>query len=614
MLPAVAHVVLKARLHKVEKSGNLHLVVAQPPPQNDALRDRLRRIGTPAHWHQDTWEWSYPLTVAAVLALRDVAKEFGLGIEYSPDLVEFARQQEQLDEYEQRVRLSIEKAIRTQEPLPQYPTNTLSDTKKPMRHQQVSYHWGLRTSSLVLAHDPGLGKSRSAIDIMGGWYRERLISPMQNVWLPQQGRWGVKGGVLVVTPKVMLRTWQEEMLQWQGATGVELAGTKEKKLKMAGTVAHAHIVNYESLRNVEGNEYSAIIADELHRLANHSQQTERMLRLAFTARFRIGLTGTLVSNSLESVFYQMLFIDGGRSLGASKTAFLEQYFNQETVAPGVTKKEPKEGALAAVSSRISRCAYFLKKEEVIELGDLPPKTHVPLRLEMSVQQRKYYNDLKKEAIAYIQDLEVTAEQAAAKVMKLRQVCQGFVMDETGQSRSFSNSKIDVLLDMLKTKLWGRKVAVWCTFTHEVDTLCRTLQAAGIGYVRLDGTVTNKKTRDQALKLWNTEPRIQVFVGQIQMGIGITLHANECQVPCYDCVYMSVDWSYTNWVQSQDRIHRIGQKFACTYTYLLAEDSVDWQIYQALRAKEGTAQAVHRQGKDFFLALLTEDTPNLAAAA
>jgi SNF2 family DNA or RNA helicase len=130
-------------------------------------------------------------------------------------------------------------------------------------------------------------------------------------------------------------------------------------------------------------------------------------------------------------------------------------------------------------------------------------------------------------------------------------------------------------------------------------------------VRLDGSV-NKKQRDEGLRLWNNEPAVRVFVGQIQVGVGITLHANECVVPCYDCIYLGVDYSYINWIQSQDRIHRIGQKFACNYTYLLTSDGVDENIYRSLQSKSRTAGAVHKQGKEFFRSLLMNDTPNLAA--
>lgn len=601
---------LRAYLHRA-KSGNIHLRVQQfPESYSDDMRDRLHRVGTPANWDASRWEWDYPLTAAAVVTLQRVADESGCQIQWSDDLVQFATEQNKIEEYEKSVRLAMEKVLKDKPQLPGYITNTVNGTKPPLYHQQVAYHWGIRSSGLLLAHSPGLGKTRSAIDISRGWLDLGIVRPMQQFWGAAQGRWCVKGGILIVSPKQMLRTWSVELKLWQSMTGLEIAGHRRSvKMEKAGMIAHAHIVNYESLNVVLGNEYDAVIADESHRLSRHSLQTRNVLELVQRSKRRLALTGTPITNSLESAFYPMLILDGGRSLGASKTAFLERYFTSETVGPGITKNTPKENALVEVSAAMSRCTYFLKKEDAIAL---PPKLHTPIYLEMTPDQAKYYKSLKDEAITYIQDSTVTLDQAAARMMKLRQVCQGFVLDDGGHGKQFSGAKTEALMDMLQDKLAGRKTVVWGIFTSEIDSLCELLKKANIGYVRMDGTITSKRARDEALAYWNNDPRITVFIGQIQMGVGITLHANECVVPCYDCIYMGVDHSYVNWVQSSDRIHRLGQNFACNYSYLLTADGVDAKIYKSLLMKENTANAVYKTGKDFFLSLLRDDTPNLAA--
>ena len=601
---------LRAYLHRA-KSGNIHLRVQQfPESYSDDMRDRLHRVGTPANWDASRWEWDYPLTAAAVVTLQRVADECGCQIQWSDDLVQFATEQNKIEEYERSVRLAMEKVLKDRPQLPGYITNTFNGTKNPLYHQQVAFHWGIRSSGLLLAHDPGLGKTRSAIDIARGWLDLGIVRPMQQFWLAEQNRWGVSGGILVVCPNQMQRTWQKEFEAWQSMTALEIVGHKRavKTLK-AGMIAHAHIINYESLSVVLGNKYDAVIFDEAHKCANHSAQTTNVLELAQATKRRLALTGTPITNSLESAFYPMLILDGGRSLGASKVAFLERYFTSETVGPGRTKNIPKENAVNEVSAAMARCTYFLKKQDAI---DLPPKTHTPIYLEMSPDQARYYKSLKQETITYIQDSTVTLDQAAARMMKLRQVCQGFVFDDNGVEKQFNSSKIDALMDMLTDKLAGRKVVIWGIFTPEITRLCRMIQERNLGYVRLDGTVTSKKARDLALGYWNNDPRVTDFVGQIQMGVGVTLHANECSVPCYDCVYLGIDYSFTNWTQSQDRIHRIGQAYPCNYTYLLTQDGIDATIYKALLAKQSMANAVYRNGKDFFLSLLRDDTPGLAA--
>ena len=631
---------LHAYLHTAQ-SGNLHLRVrmASGVDFNDALREAFRRVGSPATFSPKgaPFTWDYPLTAAAVVTLQRIAAEHQLPIDWSADLQQFAEEQAKIESYEKAVRLAIEKAMQHNESLPDYPTRLVmpnGDPCPPMRHQRVSFHWGLRSTALMLAHEPGLGKTREGCDLVGGWYREGIVRPMQQVWLPpvydprtgvllRGNRWGVKGGVLVICPKGMMRTWKEELELWQNAMGLEISGNGRKvKNQKAGTVAHVHIVNYESLDVVLGNEYDAIIPDECHRLANNSGFTQNTMELSQQAKRKLFLSGTPVSNSLESVFYQMLILDGGRSLGASKTAFLEQWFDTETVGPGVSVSKPKKDAVTEVSKLMSRCTYFLKKDECT---DLPARLHTPVTVEMDPQQQKYYDELKKETLVYIQDSTVTVEQAAARMMKLRQVTQGFVLDDMKNAKTFNSGKIDALEEMLRGKLAGRKVVVWGVFTHEIDLICRRIQQMNLGYVRFDGTVTSKKVRDENLRLWNTDNRISVFVGQIQMGVGITLHAQKQSdlmklgegdmiVPCYDCVYVGIDYSYTNWVQSVDRIHRIGQRYSCNYTYLLTQNGIDRSIYAALQVKKNTAEAVHKTGKEFFRSLLVGDVPSLGAVA
>lgn len=602
--------VLRAYLHKVEKTGNLHVKVMQPTPLGDQFAADMRKCGSPANWEFSKYEWDFPLTAACTLAIQRTAEKHQMQVHWSDDLRQFADEQRKIDDYEQQIRKAMQNIMAKNEPLPGYVTNTLNGTKPPARHQMIAYHWGLRFTGLLLAHDPGLGKSKSAIDLSRGWYDIGAVRPMQQVWYPEVGRWGVRGGILFVTKSSVVRTVADEYQLWQSMTALEISGEREAKLRKAALPAHAHVVNYESLRCVLHNQYDGIIADESHSLANSSDQTTNMLDLGRHARRKLALTGTPISNSLESAFNQMLFVDGGRALGPSKTKFLEEYFNSERVGPqGTAKNLPKQGALEAISERMSRCTYFLKKEDAL---DLPAKTHTPMYLEMTNDQARYYNTLKTEYLVYIQDSQVSVQQAASRMMKLRQICQGFVLDDAKENKNFSSAKVDALLDMLKGKLAGRKVVIWAVFTHEIDMLCQRLMAEQIGFVRLDGTVTSKKVRDEGLKLWNGHPQVTVFIGQIQMGIGITLHANECYVPCYDCIYLGIDYSFINWVQSQDRIHRMGQIYPCSYTYLLTADGVDRNIYSSLQAKANTSNAVYKAGKEFYASLVKGDEPNLAA--
>lgn len=337
-----------------------------------------------------------------------------------------------------------------------------------------------------------------------------------------------------------------------------------------------------------------------HRLANNTNQTQYALTIAAKTKKRLGLSGTPIANSLESIFYPLLILDGGKALGASKTAFLEKFFHAESRGQ-FTKQIPNEGAAQAIAAAMAESTHFVTKEEVLPF--LPKKTHTPLYLEMTAEQERYYNELKKEAVAYIQDAEVTVEQASARMMKLLQVCQGFVLADDGNGRHFNNAKTDALFDMLTDTLAGRKVIVWCYFKYEIAQVVAGLRARGIKAVHVDGDVTSQRQRDADVDAWNKDPSVKVFVRQLGMSEGVTLIANESGLPCYDNIYCGLSYKYIEWKQSQDRIHRIGQEIPCSYTYLLTENGMDSAVYENVLRKNSTAQFVHEHGKDYYLNLL-----------
>ncbi len=454
-------------------------------------------------------------------------------------------------------------------------------------------------ASGVIVHN--CGKTRGAADASGGWYRNGLIPAMTPTFT--DGRPGVEGGVLVVAPKTVMRTWQVELAKWQNASGLIIGGVSARKMRMAGTPSHYHITNYESLKYVEHNKYAAIIVDECHRCANHTNQTTYVMNIAQRCVKVLTLSGTPMANNLESIFYPVLITDGGRTLGASKTAFLEKYFHEEVGYAGFAKHDPKEHALEQISAAMAESSYFIKKEEV--LPDLPKKTHTVIELDMTPEQAKYYKELQNEALLYIQDATVTLEQTQAKIMKLMQLSQGFILTDDGTGRHFNDAKTEALMELLTDTLSQRKVIVWSYFQYEQKRIAEALREKGIKYVRVDGTITSQRDRDDAVDRWNTDPEVRVYLRQLSMSEGVTLLAKDCEIPCYDCIYLGLSYRMIDWAQSQDRIHRIGQKYPCSYTYLLTKNGYDHKVYNSVLDKSNLAAELHAETKDYFLKFLRD---------
>ena len=93
-----------------------------------------------------------------------------------------------------------------------------------------------------------------------------------------------------------------------------------------------------------------------------------------------------------------------------------------------------------------------------------------------------------------------------------------------------------------------------------------------------------KGREEQVHSFQDDPETQVFIGQIATaGLGITLTASSTMV------FYSLDYSMSNFEQTKALIHRAGQKNNCTYIYLIARNTVDEKVLQALQNKANLAK-------------------------
>ena len=57
------------------------------------------------------------------------------------------------------------------------------------------------------------------------------------------------------------------------------------------------------------------------------------------------------------------------------------------------------------------------------------------------------------------------------------------------------------------------------------------------------------------------------------------------------IFFSLDYSMSNYEQCRARIHRAGQKYPCTYIHIIAKNTVDEKIIQALKNKANLAKSL-----------------------
>ncbi len=354
------------------------------------------------------------------------------------------------------------------------------------------------------------------------------------------------------------------------------ANSRKKRLEILSDYADIYVANYDSFKIIKNEilkkKFNCIIVDESAVMKNMgSQITQELLSVAEAIPHRFILSGCPTPNHNSEIFPQMKFVDPD-VFGNNYYGFLAKYFTQDMANPHVwfQTQENKDRYF----ERLRNKAVFLKKEDCV---DLPDKTFEIRNYALSGQQKMIYTNLVdniKDNINTWSKFEFTA-----KLMKLREVLSGFVIDKSGAITDFQTEK-DVLLKECIEEIGDKPIIVWCQFNHEIERLAELF--CGIG-------ITSKtKNRDNLIRDFQNNKIKILFVHPQLFGKGLTF------TNCNYNIYYSLSFSYEEFKQSQDRIHRIGQINKCTYIILQGKDTIDEKIYNCLQNKKSAVDELYLQ--------------------
>lgn len=437
------------------------------------------------------------------------------------------------------------------------------------------------SQGVALLCEMGCGKTLMAIAIIGYLYMKGLIDRL-----------------IICAPISLLTVWRDEMEAFADFpfTLTVLNGTCAKKKEQinsaAGDELQILVVNYESAWRLEKEllmwNPDAIIADEGHKLKEgRTAQSKAMHALGDKARYKLLLTGTLITNKEIDVFSQYRFCDK-RVFGTSFYAFRNKYFQMGGYGNHVPifKRSMTDDFLNRMHSIAFRCT----KAECL---DLPGITEEVRKIELEPKAMKMYSELEKDSYTELLDGEVSATNVLTRLLRLTQLTGGHLTDDEGNVSRVSIAKLDALSDIIDSAMdEGRKVVVMAHFAAELDDIQEMLTKKKIKHSVIRGGVKN---RDEEIRRFQEDDDCMVFVGQIAAaGLGITLTAASTMV------FFSCDYSMSNHEQARARIHRVSQLENCHYIYLVAKGTVDTKVLRALKNKVNLAKLLvddYRAGRN-----------------
>lgn len=195
-------------------------------------------------------------------------------------------------------------------------------------------------------------------------------------------------------------------------------------------------------------------------------------------------------------------------------------------------------------------AVFMTTEEAIELPDkIEETTYVPTS--------DAYDDFKHDWIAEMEDEEIVGDTPLNKMLGLRKLCS-----------YYSEEKAQALKDILEVN--PERIVVFYNFKKELEIIRKIVGKRHFCEI-------NGDHHDQSI--FDRYDDCVIAVQYASGSMGLNLQASHL------AVYFSPTLSADLFMQSQARIHRIGQTRKCNYIYLVCEDSIEVEIYETLRRRE-----------------------------
>jgi len=238
--------------------------------------------------------------------------------------------------------------------------------------------------------------------------------------------------------------------------------------------------------------------------------------------------------------------------------------------------------LGELSEKLQPFSFRVLKEDCL---DLPDKIYMKREIVLSPDQKRIYNEMREKALAHLNGKKITTANALTQLMRLQQITCGHFTADDGTIQDIKNNRIEELMDVLD-EVEGKAI-IWANYQYDVQTICKRIEKRyGPGSVVHYYGKTLPEERDKALKNFKTKPNCRFFVGTPHTGgYGLTL------ISANTVIYYSNGYDLEKRMQSEDRAHRIGQKFSVTYVDIIAEETVDQKIVRSLRKKINIASEV-----------------------
>lgn len=385
-----------------------------------------------------------------------------------------------------------------------------------------------------------------------------------------------------------------------------------------------------------------VVVDEAHRIKNpEGVWGKSIVEIGKEARSRAILTGTPVPNGYEDLFNLFQYLYPFRY----KDILHFHYGNLVEMTKSAELDAPR---VKELTDNISPYFIRIKKSDL----KLPPVRDRVIEVAMGERQREIYDYVETKYLrSFFQDSSATIRdflnkarlirlrQAATNPALLLQSIQATLEEEDYESRVRTNGVLpdefqddsgilnkianyakletpqkfvaakDLISDCLAR---GEKIIVWTIFIQSAKGLQLYLANQGIRSELLIGEV-EQSNRESLIEAFNDpeskSPQV-IIANPFSVAESISLHKG-----CHNAIYLERDYNCANFLQSKDRIHRVGllPDQETNYFYLLSKESIDGVINQRLEMKAKRMEKIIDSDIPLFARINDTDETDLIKA-
>lgn len=466
----------------------------------------------------------------------------------------------------------------------------------------LRFSWAQGTDT-ILADEMGLGKTIQTIVFLYSLYKEGhtkgpfLVSaPLSTIinWEREFQMWAPKFYVVTYTGDKDSRAIIREN-EFSFEDNAIKGGKKAFKMKREAQVKfHVLLTSYELITIDQAAlgsiRWACLVVDEAHRLKNNQSKFFRVLN-GYKIDHKLLLTGTPLQNNLEELFHLLNFLTPERFNNLE--GFLEEFADIS-----------KEDQIKKLHDLLG--PHMLRRLKADVFKNMPAKTELIVRVELSPMQKKYYKYILTRNFEALNSRGGGNQVSLLNIMMdLKKCCNHPYLFPVAAMESpklpsgayeggaliKSSGKLMLLQKMLrKLKEQGHRVLIFSQMTKMLDLLEDFLDYEGYKYERIDGGITGA-LRQEAIDRFNA-PGAQQFCFLLSTragGLGINL-ATADTVIIFDS-----DWNPHNDIQAFSRAHRIGQANKVMIYRFVTRASVEERITQVAKRKMMLTHLVVRPG-------------------